>query len=105
MKQICLTTLVILLVLSVLAVADIHDEEKHIRRRTRVVYDVHPSDEVTDEAPDYSRRIADLDGDYEDWKRVLDSTDMSMDCSSDSKSSKSSKSSKKYVMFWWSKTK
>jgi hypothetical protein len=102
-------TLVILLWLSVLAVADNHGDENHIRRRTRVVYDVHSSEEGAEEAPVYSGGIADLDGDWEDWERVLGSPDMSMDCISRSSSSKSAKKSSKkgkgdrYVMSWWSK--
>jgi hypothetical protein len=90
MVQIHKTTLLILLWFSAIAVADnvadsVADNEgqNKVRRRHRLLYGV-PSDE--DVGP-----VGDI-GD--DWNRLLDSSDMSMDCVSRSSSSSSKKSKK-----------
>ena len=72
MKQIYQTTLVILLWLLVLVVSDDNhgEEDNHIRRRTRVFYDVHYTDEGAEEAPVYSGTIKDLDEDFEVFQLI-----------------------------------
>jgi hypothetical protein len=91
MVQIHQTTLLILLWFSAIAIAD--NEGRHkVRRRLRPVYGV-PSDEDVGDSKTKFDSIA--FGDIgEDWNRILDSTDMSMDCMPINRNGKKSKSTK-----------
>jgi hypothetical protein len=97
MVQIHQTTLLILLWFSAIAAADTNEGQNKVRRRHRLIYGVPSDEDVEDSKTRFdSTPFGDIGG---DWNRILDSTDMSMDCmpinrNRNSKKSKKSKKSK-----------